>query len=217
MIIPEGIAYQVTAEQNLGKFRIKNASSAAVLDELRRKHGIYSFFRDGVLYVGLSVNPSLQKVHRFEFNTPTLISGESLKFIDESERKIKVVCKSIDDQNKTLEATAGDEDGETRTLYFNNYTLEDLQATADRLKDELKYSGYEGNFTTFISPLVNHGDIVELINRTIPEQSGGYLVTQVVITFGYNTGGRQKIYIKQKAYDLTEDASGNFIQKALGE
>jgi len=216
-IIPEGIAYEITAEQNLGQFRIKNASTAAVLDELRKNHGIFSFFRDGVLYVGLSVNPSLQKVNRFEFNTPSLINGDSLKFIDESERKIKVICKSIDNKNNTLEATAGDEDGETRTLYFNNYSLTDLQATADRLKDELKYSGYEGNFTTFVSPLVNHGDIVELVNRTIPEQSGAYLVTRVLTRFGYNTGGRQRIYIKQKVYDLIEDANGNFIQKPLGE
>lgn len=216
-VIPEGVNYEITAEQNLGKFRIKNASSAEVLDELRTKHGIYSFFRDGILYVGLSVVPKLQSVHRFEFNTTSLINGDSLKFIDESERRIKVVCKSIDDNNNTLEASAGDQDGETRTLYFNNYTLTDLQATADRLKDELKYSGYEGSFTTFVDPLVNHGDIVELINRTIPEQSGAYLVTRVLTNFGFNVGGRQKIYIKQKIYDLVDDGNGNFIQKALGE
>lgn len=216
-IIPEGVSYEITAEQNLGQFRIKNASTAAVLDELRTKHGIFSFFRNGVLFVGLSVVPKLQSVYRFEFNTTSLINGDSLKFIDESERKIKVVCKSIDNKNNTLEATAGDADGETRTLYFNNYSLTDLQNTADRLKDQLKYSGYEGNFTTFVSPLVNHGDIVELVNRTIPEQSGAYLVTRVLTRFGYNTGGRQRIYIKQKVYDLVEDANGNFIQKALGE
>lgn len=216
-IIPSGITYQLTEERNLGKFRIKNASTAAVLDELRTKHGVYSFFRDGVLYVGLSIVSELQTVHRFEFNTTNLISGDSLKFIDESERRIRVVCKSIDDNNNTREAEAGDADGETRTLYFNNYSQADLQATADRLKNELKYSGYEGHFTTFVDPLVNHGDVVELVNRTIPEQSGAYLVTRVITNFGFNVGGRQKIYIKQKIYDLVEDESGNFIQKALGE
>lgn len=224
-IIPEGVEYEVTAEQNLGNFRIKNASTAAVLDELRTKHGIYSFFRDGILYVGLAVNPKLQKTHRFEFNTTNLISGESLTFVDESERKIRVVCKSIDNNNKTLEAEAGDIDGETRTLYFNNYSLKDLQSTADRIKNQLKYSGYEGSFLTFIDPIVNHGDVVELVNRTIPEQSGAYLVTRVVTRFGFNVGGRQEIYIKQKIYDLVEDANGNlvkaneseFYQKALGE
>lgn len=216
-IIPSGINYEITAEQNLGNFRIKNASTAAVLNELRSKHGVFSFFRNGVLYVGLSVVPKLQSTHRFEFNTPNLINGKNLTFVDSSERKIKVVCKSIDNNNNTLEATAGDQDGETRTLYFNNYSLKDLQATADRLKDELKYSGYEGNFTTFIDPIVNHGDVVELVNRTIPEQSGAYLVTRVVTRAGYNVGGRQNVYIKQKVYDLVENESGEFIQKALNE
>ena len=216
-IMPSGINYEITAEQNLGNFRINNASTAAVLDELRKNHGIFSFFRDSVLYIGLSVVPKLQKTHRFEFNTPTLISGKSLTFIDESERKIKVVCKSIDNNNNTLEAEAGDADGETRTLYFNNYSLSDLQATADRLKDELKYSGYEGSFTIFATPLVNHGDVVELVNRTIPEQSGAYLVTRVNTRFGWSIGGRQNVYIKQKIYDLVENESGEFIQQALGE
>lgn len=206
-IMPSGIVYEITAEQNLGNFRINDATPAAVLDELRKKHGIYSFFRDGVLYVGLSINPSLQKVHRFEFNTVDIIDGDGLTFIDASERKIKVVCKSIADDNTTLEATAGDEAGETRTLYFNNYTLSQLQDTANRSVDELKYSGYDGSFTAFATPAVNHGDVVELINKTIPEQNGGYLVTRVVTRSGWAIGGRQDIYIKQKIYDL--NSSGN--------
>ena len=54
-ILPTGIIYEITAEQNLGKFRITDATPAEVLDELRKKHGIFSFFRDSILYVGLSV------------------------------------------------------------------------------------------------------------------------------------------------------------------
>jgi len=208
-IMPTGIVYEVTAEQNLGQFRINNSTAAAVLDELRKKHGIFSFFRDGVLYVGLSINPDLQSTHKFEFNTPNLINGDSLSYIDATERKIKVVAKSIQNDNSTLEATAGDVSGETRTLYFNNYTLQALQDTADRLVDELKYSGYDGSFTIFATPAVKHGDVVELINKTIPEQNGGYLVTRVVTRFGWSIGGRQDIYIKQKIYDL--DADGNQI------
>jgi hypothetical protein len=205
-IMPNGIVYEITAPQNLGDFRINNATPAAVLDELRKKHGIYSFFRDGVLYVGLSIVAELQSTHRFEFNTVNLISGDSLTYIDANERKIKVVAKSIARDNTTLEATAGDDSGETRTLYFNNKTLSELQDTADRSVDEMKYSGYDGSFTIFATPVVNHGDVVELINKTIPEQNGGYLVTRVVTRFGWGIGGRQDVYIKQKIYDL--DANG---------
>lgn len=216
-VLPNGVIYEITAEQNLGKFRVTNASPAEVLDELRKKHGIYSFFRDSILYVGLSVNPSLQTTHRFQFKTPQLIDGDKLTYVDASERKIKVICKSIADDNTTLEATAGDADGEVRTLYFNNYTLKALQDTADRLVNELRYSGYDGAFTIFATPLVNHGDIVELINLEIPEQSGGYIVTKVVTRFGWAIGGRQDVTIKQKIYDLEDDGSGNFVQKQISE
>ena len=74
-----------------------------------------------------------------------------------------------------------------------------------RLRTELRYSGYDGAFTTFATPLVNHGDVVELINPLIPEQSGGYLVPKVVTRSGWGIGGRQDITIKQKIYDLGAD------------
>tara|TARA_R100000951_G_scaffold58652_2_gene49305 strand:+ start:286 stop:1338 length:1053 start_codon:yes stop_codon:yes gene_type:complete len=216
-VMPIGVLYEVTASQKLGKFRITNSTAAEVLNELRKKHGIYAFFRESIMYIGLAVNPSLQKVHRFEFQTPQLITGDSLTYVDATERKVKVICKSIADDNATLEASAGDSDGEIRTLYFNNYTLEDLQSTADRLAEEYRYSGYDGYFTIFATPLVNHGDIVELINRQIPEQSGGYIVIRVVTRCGWSIGGRQDVYIKQKVYDLIDDGSGKFIQKKISE
>ena len=215
VIIPIGVKYEVTAEQNLGNFRVNNSSPAAILDELRKKHGIYSFFRDEVLYIGLSVVSKLQTVHRFKFQTPNLINGDNLTYIDATERKIKVICKSIDSNNNTLEATSGDASGEVRTLYFNNYTLADLQSTADRLKDELKYSGYEGSFSVFASSNVKHGDVVELINDEIPEQSGGYLTPRVVSSAGWGIGGRQSVYVKQKIYDLESDGKGGYIQKSI--
>ena len=214
-IMPAGIKYEITAEQNLGQFRITNATAAEVLHELRSKHGVFSFFRDDTLYIGLSINPKLQSVYRFKFFTPQIINGDGLTYVDAAERKIKVICKSIDSANKTLQATAGDSDGETRTLYFNNYTLADLQATADKVKDQMRYSGYDGSFTKFASPIVKHGDVVELINSEFPEQSGGYLVTKVVTRFGYDIGGRQDVFIKQKIYDLTADGKGGYVQKPI--
>jgi len=210
LILPTGIVYEITAEQNLGQWRISNATPAEVLNELRKKHGIYSFFRNGILYVGLSVVSAIQKTHTFNFFTPQIITAEALNYLDASERKIKVVCKSIDNANNTLEVKAGDDEGETRTLYFNNYTKKALEDTAKRLAKELKYSGYEGNFTAFATPAVNHGDIIELINSEIPEQSGGYICDRVVTRAGWGIGGRQDIYIKQKVYDL--DSEGNQVK-----
>ena len=201
----------VLTEQNLGDFRISNATPAQVLDELRRKHGVYSFFRDNTLFVGLAVVPKLQSTHRFTF-FKDIINGDSLEFINDYDRKIKVVAKSIKDDNTEIQVTVGDSDGETRTLYFYNIEKEsDLKKIAESRVDQLKYSGYNGSFKTFLTPFVQHGDIVELVNEEIPEQSGAYIVYKNVTTFGVS-GGRQNITIKQKVYDLVKDNSGEWVK-----
>ena len=196
-VMPELVRYEVHADINLGDFRITNASTAAVLDELRKKHGIYSWFRNGTLNVGLAVVPALQKTVTFRIFRD-IIDASSLQYINDFDRKIKLVAKSIRDDNTTIEATAGDADGETRTLYFDNIaTVQDLQKIADGKVEQLKYSGYEGSFKTFGGKFVNHGDAVEIINPQIPEQSGTYLADKVVTECGMN-GIKQTISIKQK-------------------
>lgn len=211
-VLPAGTNYEQTAEYNLGDFRISNASPARVLDELRKKHGIYSFYREGKLYIGLAVVPKLQKTVRFTL-FKDVIDFKGLTYLNDFDRKIKVVAKSIKDDNTQLEATVGDEDGEQRTLYFYNIeNLSDLEEIAEGKIDQLKYSGYEGSFKTFLTPQVKHGDIVELINPQIEENSGGYICNKVV-SMGGVKGGRQQIYLKQKVYDLVKNQQGEWKQK----
>lgn len=210
-VIPEGIDYKLRAEYNLGDFRISKASSAVVLNELRKKHGIYSWFRNGVLNIGLATVPELQSTIRFTM-FKDIISADSLQFINDFDRKIKVVAKSIKDDNTSLTATAGDVDGETRTVYFNNAdSIESLQSFADSQVSQLKYSGYEGAFQTFGDQFVEHGDIVEIINPQIPEQSGGYVCDKVSTSCGMS-GLRQNISIKQKVYNLVKNSSGEWVK-----
>jgi len=203
VIIPEDVSYELTSEFNLGDIRVTNASTAEVLDSIRKKNGVYSFFRDTNLYVGLAVVPELQNTVRFTFFRD-IINGDGLTWVNEDERKIKVKAISIKPDNTRLEAEAGDSSGEVRTLYFYNIdNVADLQAIADAQVNELRYSGFVGDFTTFMTPRVNHGDIIELVNPQIPEKNGAYLVDKVVTTCGMN-GGRQKISIKQKVGDVSE-------------
>lgn len=53
------------------------------------------------------------------------------------------------------------------------------------------YTGFRGGFITFGQPMVRHGDAAQLINKVITEQSGTYLIKQVITTFG-TSGLRQK-------------------------
>tara|TARA_R110002020_G_scaffold180781_1_gene375424 strand:+ start:576 stop:1595 length:1020 start_codon:yes stop_codon:yes gene_type:complete len=209
-VIPDGINYTIHAKFNLGDFRITKASTAEILNELRKKHGIYSWFRDGVLNIGLAVVPGLQNVVRFTM-FKDIIDANNLQFINDFDRELKVVAKSIKDDNTELTATAGDKSGETRTVYFYNIeSIEDLQKIADSKVGQLKYSGYEGDFLVFGDRFVNHGDIVEIVNPQIPEQSGAYICDKVVTECGMD-GVRQSISIKQKVYDLIKNTSGEWI------
>ena len=132
--------------------------------------------------------------------------------VNDFDRKIKVVAKSIKDDNTSLTAKAGDADGETRTVYFYNAdSIEDLQKFADLQVEQLKYSGYEGSFEVFGGLPVNHGDIIEIVNPQIPEQSGGYICEKITTSCGMN-GLRQNIAIKQKLYNLTKNSSGKWTQ-----
>ena len=146
-----------------------------------------------------------------------IINADGLQFINDFDREIKVVAKSIKNDNSELTATAGDENGETRTVYFYNIeTIEDLQKIADAKVSQLKYSGYEGKFKSFGGEyfgdqFTNHGDIVEIVNPQIPEQSGAYICEKVETICGMD-GIKQSISIKQKVYNLTKNASGEWIR-----
>ena len=215
-IMPEGVNYKIWADRNLGDFRMSRVNVAQVLNELRKKHGIYSWFRGGTLNIGLAVVPELQKTVRFTM-FKDIINADSLQFINDFDRLIKVVAKSINSDNTQLTAEAGDHDGDVRTLHLENVdSIEDLQAFADSKVSQMKYSGYEGDLKTFggeyfDDQFVDHGDIVEIVNPQIPEQSGAYVCDKVVTECGMN-GIRQMISIKQKVYDLAKNSSGVWVR-----
>jgi hypothetical protein len=196
-IIPEGVKYEITKQQTIGEFRVSDSSTAKILDELRQKQKIFSWFRNDILYIGLSFVPELQKRHKFEMYY-NIIDGDSLKWVNAFDRKIKIKAVSILDDNSRVEATAGDEDGAIRTLFFENIKEEnELLEIAESHVNEYKFDGFDGSFTTFGDQWVNHGDIVELTNPKIPEQNGNYLVDKVVTNCGMN-GLKQTISIKQR-------------------
>lgn len=102
---------------------------------------------------------------------------------------------SINDDQK-VEYEAGESDGEQRTMYYYDYSLEDMKAIADSEIERLKYSGYRGQLT-ILGDNFNHGDIVNLKDDAYPEREGRYLIKKVDTSFGLN-GFRQTLHLDQK-------------------
>lgn len=196
-IIPTSTLYTTNgfSFSNLGKVRISNnATTAMVLDMLRKNYQIYSFFRNGVLQVGLPYNVALRKDRTFEFEK-NIIDDSGLEYMRDEDVKIKVKAVSINDKNQKIEAyyPSKDSEGEQKTIHKYNISEADLKKEAQRYYETFKYEGYRGSFRTFGEPFTNHGDAVTLVSSKLPERNNGaYLVRSVRRTFGVN-GYKQEI------------------------
>lgn len=188
----------------LNDFRIVDASVAEILDYLKRSFGLSSFFKNGTLSVGFAYNVDAittgTRIPVFKFYD-NIINGDDLDYIRDDDVSIKIHAVSITSSRSPvskIERDYGDLSGETRTLHFYNVTEPQLAKLANEALSKLKYTGFRGSFETFLEPLVQHGDLVRLIDPQIPDRNGNYLVRSVVTKFGVDTGGRQIITLDRK-------------------
>jgi hypothetical protein len=196
--LPVGVQFQCP-DVELGQFRITKASLAQVLEELKKTYGLHSWFRDGKLYSGLAYWPELRSTHTFTLGLD-IIDHDSLEYWRKDEIKIKVTGISMLPNNTKIEVQDGDADGEQRTLHYYNLTESELKARVAEELDRLRVDGFTGSFTVFGTPLVRHGDIIDLKDpRGFKGNSPGqYFVKRVTYTGGVN-GLRQTIELDGQA------------------
>jgi hypothetical protein len=179
---------------SLGKFRIKgNVTVAQVLDELKKAYNLYSFIRDGVLYVGLPYTGTAQK--QVKFNASYNIEDDSgLTYSKAEDVKVWIKIISMLPNNKKITWEDGDKGGAVRTIHVYDKTLDFIKGQAKAELRKLKFDGLAGSFTAFGYPLARHGDVVLFTDKLNPERSGRYLVKSVRYSFGRG-GIRQEIEI----------------------
>jgi hypothetical protein len=190
------------SDATLGSFRIDRVSLIKVLQELKNKYKIFSWFRNGVLFSGLAYVPGTGTEQSFKFQR-NIIDGGDLRYIDETEvatvangispqangTKIELYTFYEDNKIVTREGNPG---GDLNTMTIPNRTKAQLQELLERWLPNLYYTGFRGSFVTFGEPVVNHGDIAAIEDLKFPEKDGKYLIKSVQISFGLN-GYRQII------------------------
>jgi len=206
-ILPSGITFE-TVDAELGQFRLSNVTPLQVLEELKKTYSLESFFRDGVLYCGLSYVPKNSNV--FNITKERNIIDNNLEWKNEEDTKIKLKAISMKPDNSKIEIEVGDVGGEQRTAHYFNLSETELRASAERDIIKYRYTGFRGEFETFGNKKINHGDIINLRSYKIPEQNGAYFVDGVKTSFGMN-GFRQMIELGRKAISGT-DFSINELQ-----
>jgi hypothetical protein len=191
-----GVPVQVTADQELGQFRISKASPAKVLQYLREKYFIRAFFREGTLYVGLAYVAALQRERKIRFDRNVISHNLEFRLKEDIRLLLKGIILMPDNSRQEIEV--GDRDGEQRTFHYYNISKADATRQLEAELERLRYTGYRGTFTTFGRPDIRHGDIVDLTDPIYPDRQGRYLVRRVRTTFG--TGGyRQEVELEARA------------------
>jgi hypothetical protein len=195
-VVGSKVPYKVVADQPLGQFRINKSTPAKVLDYIRERYFVRSFFRDGTLYVGWAYVAELQRERKIRFDRNVI--SHNLEFRQKDTVRLSLKAVVMKGDGKKEEVEIGERDGEKRTFHYYNISAADAKKRLEAEAERLIYTGYRGSFTTFGSPDIRHGDVVDLSDPVYPDRAGRYLVKSVKTTFG--TGGyRQEVELESKA------------------
>jgi len=193
------VPFEITQEFTIGKYTIKKANVAQVLEHLKSNYGVTSFFKNGTLFCGVAY--PIKDIDTIKITDVDMeqfvIDDSNLIYQRNDDQKIKITAISIYPDNTRKEVEVGDEDGGDRTQYFYDVSEEDLKNYAEERLEKFKYTGYTGSFITFLNPIIRQGEAVRLTSSKRPDANGVYLVKRVITRSGVD-GGRQEVELDIK-------------------
>ena len=184
----------IDAEVPLGAVNIKNKTLGEVFKKFQEDLSLYAFIRNGKLVVAKPYSDVTDKVPVFDLERNCV--SNDLNYLSKEERTVKVVAESVQNFAKTkkkLKFELGDPDPKTtinKTLSVT--TLNDLQAEVRRIYDLYKKEGFDGSFTTFGIPSVQHGQKVKITSSLYNDREGIYYIDSIKKKFSRD-GYRQEI------------------------
>lgn len=184
----------IDAEVPLGAVNIKNKTLGEVFKKFQEDLSLYSFIRNGKLVVAKPYSDVTDKIPVFDLEKNCV--SNDLNYLSKEERTVKVIAESVQNFAKTkkkLKFELGDPDPKTtinKTLSVT--TLNDLQAEVRRIYDLYKKEGFDGSFTTFGTPSVQHGQKVKITSSLYNDREGVYYIDSIKKKFSRD-GYRQEI------------------------
>ena len=184
----------IDAEVPLGAINIKNKTLGEVFKKFQEDLSLYPFIRNGKLVVAKPYSDVTDKIPVFDLEKNCV--SNDLNYLSKEERTVKVIAESVQNFAKTkkkLKFELGDPDPKTtinKTLTVT--TLNDLQAEVRRIYDLYKKEGFDGSFTTFGTPSVQHGQKVKITSSLYNDREGIYYIDSIKKKFSRD-GFRQEI------------------------
>lgn len=129
------------------------------------------------------------------YDTEVNVQSNELKWKDKTDKKVLVEVKFTKPNGELSKQEYGISGGQKVTRYVDASNESDLKKAAENEYNLWNYSGYEGNLTGWLVPVVKAGGSVRLRDKERPE--GVYYVTGVEIEFGQN-GAKRKVTLGRK-------------------
>jgi hypothetical protein len=189
------IPYEALDAQ-IGAIRTQKASVGLILQKLRTDYGLFSYFKNGKLRVGLAYYQSESNTETILFERQMIDTG-NLRYLKKDDVKVKLEGVIVKSDNSREEHNYGDPTGELRTIFQYGGTKSELDLKANLFLEQMNYTGYYGSFLTFIEPKIEPGDFVQLDSYIYPERKGKYVVKSVTSEIGMG-GGRQNIELERR-------------------
>lgn len=186
-------------ETELGAVRYADMLVSQILEDVKKKTGLYSYFIGKTLYCGNVYTDKVQlpetKIH-LERNA---VSQD----LQQTGGDYEVTALAILKGGKKLEAKAGTKGAETVNLTYNDkdktVTVEVLKEFAERYYESLKKQKYKGGVELFGIPAVTFGQVIDLKSDITPEMNGKYYIEKVTKEFSDNATYRQKVELGGRA------------------
>jgi len=181
-----------------------NINSIQVLEKLN-KYGIRVYFIESVLRIGgLTDTANNTQNFIFEHN----IVQDNLIYRQDDQLNVCIKGISNLESNEKIVRYAylkGDSvvlsdnpvPGEQITLNYYNKTADKLDEELTNNFNKYIYKGFVGSFTTFLEPLTEVNDTINLFSLKYPERNGAYKCKSVVTRTGTD-GGYQEIELDYK-------------------
>lgn len=179
------------------KFLLKDINGAQALEKIKDEYGLNIFLDDqGHLFAGL--RQTVGTGNKVYYDLHQNVIQHKLTYRNAEDIRLRVKVVGIQKDNTKVEVIVGDLDGEQRTLF--RYNIKDkarLKAIGEAELSDLKFSGYDGNITSFFVPYANRGMTAIIRDLLFPERAGAYFIISVSIDFGVN-GARRIIELGTK-------------------
>lgn len=186
-------------DTELGAVRYSNMKVSAILEDVRKKTGLYCYFVGKTLHCGnvYSDNVDLPEVSiKLERNA---VSQD----LQQTGGEYEVIATAMLKGGKKMEAKAGKKGADTFNLNFNDHdkkvTVQVLKEFAERFYKSLMKQKYKGGVELFGIPRVSFGMVMNLTSVINPEMNGKYFIEKVIKDFSDNATYRQKVELGGRA------------------